>query len=78
VTALPCRRPDRDAFSPPSLLLHRRINNITSDRATLPIAQFLAALRFVTKDPSYDLQDAECICVSLLDQVRLLSAAVPK
>lgn len=38
---------------------------------TLPFAQCLIALRFSSRDQSYDMLDIECLMVSLLDQVIL-------
>lgn len=53
------------------------MNNLApTDRPSLPISWFLTALRFTTSDKSYDMQDAECICISLLDQVRLCFVCV--
>jgi len=61
---------------PPSLLLHRQLASRTpgvEPNFSLPISRFLTALRFSMKDDWLELDDAEAICFSLIQQVRLLS-----
>lgn len=64
------------SFRSPSLLVHRQLASRTpgvEPNFSLPISRFLTALRFSMQDDWLELDDAEAICFSLIEQVRRVS-----